>query len=129
MAIADQRLELSLAWSDLGAPVSLSLDDLERMNLVTGQFVAGALETSALSGSRVAGNDAVTGRARVITDAAQIAISIEGDLLDASEALQSTMERQGLKDVCDDQRDKVRTGRDDQPEPSSPDTSHLTPLT
>ena len=191
MAIADQRLELSLAWSDLGAPVSLSLDDLERMNLVTGQFVSGALETSALSGSRVAGNDAVIGRARVITDAAQIVtfeqgeilvarminpdwyplfdqargvilevggllahpstiarhldvptvvgvkgacskiktgdvirlqsdgrISIEGDLLDASEALQSTMERQGLKDVCDDQRDKVRTGRDDQPEPS-----------
>jgi phosphohistidine swiveling domain-containing protein len=78
--MADQRFEESLAWKSLQLPASLSVDDLERIDMLTGTR-PDATELSELSGKRVAGEQEVVGRARVITDIDQIHTFKEGEIL------------------------------------------------
>ncbi len=78
--VADQRFEASLAWKGLQLPASLSIQDLERIDMLTGTR-PDSVEQSELSGKRVAGEQEVTGRVRVITDIDQIHTFKEGEIL------------------------------------------------
>lgn len=84
VAIADQRMEDSRAWASLQAPVSLSLDDLERMNLATGELASSDISAATekhMRGTRVAGSGTLKGQARVIVDVSQIDTFMLGEVL------------------------------------------------
>ncbi len=78
--IADQRFEESCAWKALQLPASLSINDLERIDMLTGTR-PDATEITDLSGKRVAGEHEVVGKVRVITDIDQIHTFKEGEIL------------------------------------------------
>lgn len=78
--LADSRFEDSMAWQPLKLPASLSIQDLERIDMLTG-IRPDAVEQGELAGNRVAGEQEVTGRVRVITDIAQIHTFKEGEIL------------------------------------------------
>ena len=78
--LADQRFEESLIWKPLQLPASLSIRDLERIDMLTGTR-PDSIELTELSGKRVAGEQEVTGRVRVITDVGQIHTFREGEIL------------------------------------------------
>jgi len=78
--LADQRFEESLIWKPLQLPASLSIRDLERIDMLTGTR-PDMVEPTELSGKRVAGEQEVTGRVRVITNVDQIHTFKEGEIL------------------------------------------------
>jgi len=78
--VADQRFEAAMAWKSLQLPASLSIRDLERIDMLTGTR-PDAVELGELSGKRVAGDQEVIGRVRVITDIEQIHTFKEGEIL------------------------------------------------
>lgn len=78
--LADQRFEESCAWKSLQLPASLSINDLERIDMLTGTR-PDAVEVTDLSGKRVAGEQEVVGKVRVITDIDQIHTFNEGEIL------------------------------------------------
>ncbi len=78
--LADQRFEESLAWKSLQLPASLSIQDLERIDMLTGKR-PDIIESTELSGKRVAGEQEVTGTVRVITNIEQIHTFKEGEIL------------------------------------------------
>jgi len=78
--IADQRFSASNTWRSIQLPATLSISDLERIDMLTGNR-PDAVEVTELSGKRVSGELAVTGRARVITDIAQIDTFEAGEIL------------------------------------------------
>lgn len=78
--VADQRFEAAMVWKSLQLPASLSIRDLERIDMLTGAR-PDAVEQSELSGKRVAGDKEVIGRVRVITDIEQIHTFKEGEIL------------------------------------------------
>jgi phosphohistidine swiveling domain-containing protein len=61
-------------------PSALSIGDLERIDMLTGKRPDAAIETE-LAGKRVAGEQEVTGRVRVITDINQIESFERGEIL------------------------------------------------
>ena len=77
---ADQRLEATMAWKSIQPPATLSIRDLERMDLLTGALPYVA-KKGKLSGQRVAGEKEVVGTVRVITDADQIHTLKPGEIL------------------------------------------------
>ncbi len=77
---ADQRFEASIAWKSLQLPASLSISDLERIDMLTGTRPDAVVQTE-LSGKRVAGEQEVVGKVRVITDIDQIHTFKEGEIL------------------------------------------------
>ena len=76
---ADNRFAASQAWKGLQLPASLSISDLERIDMLTGKR-PDIEQQSALSGKRVAGEEEVAGTVRVITDIDQIHTFKEGEL-------------------------------------------------
>lgn len=78
--LADQRFEASMTWKSLQLPASLSISDLERIDMLTGTR-PDAVQQTELSGKRVAGEHEVTGKVRVITDIDQIHTFKEGEIL------------------------------------------------
>ena len=78
--VADKRFEASMAWKALQLPASLSISDLERIDMLTGTR-PDTVEQGDLSGKRVAGDQEVIGRVRVITDIDQIHTFEEGEIL------------------------------------------------
>lgn len=78
--LADQRFEASMSWKSLQLPASLSIRDLERIDMLTGTR-PGVVEQGELSGKRVAGDKEVIGQVRVITDIEQIHTFKEGEIL------------------------------------------------
>ncbi|MEE9322399.1 MAG: PEP/pyruvate-binding domain-containing protein [Granulosicoccus sp.] len=79
-ALADQRFAASNAWRSMQLPSTLSICDLERIDMLTGKR-PDAVEATDLTGKRVSGELAVTGRARVITDVSQIDTFKVGEIL------------------------------------------------
>jgi phosphohistidine swiveling domain-containing protein len=79
-ALADQRFEAAMAWKSLQLPASLSISDLERIDMLSGTR-PDAVEQTELSGKRVAGEQEVIGKVRVITDIDQIHTFQEGEIL------------------------------------------------
>ena len=77
---ADNRFAASQAWKGLQLPASLSISDLERIDMLTGKR-PDIEQQSALSGKRVAGEEEVVGTVRVITDIDQIHTFKEGEIL------------------------------------------------
>ena len=80
LAIAMQRAEDAQAWQELQLPASLSINDLERIDMLTGNR-PDVVEQSDLAGKRVAGEQEVIGTVRVITDINQIHTFKEGEIL------------------------------------------------
>lgn len=78
--IAKQRHEDATAWKKLQLPASLSISDLERIDMLTGNR-PDVEEQSELAGKRVAGEQEVMGTVRVITDIDQIHTFKEGEIL------------------------------------------------
>ncbi|MFK7856451.1 MAG: PEP/pyruvate-binding domain-containing protein [Granulosicoccus sp.] len=78
--IADKRFEAFMAWKSLQLPASLSISDLERIDMLTGTR-PDIVEQGELAGKRVAGDQEVIGRVRVITDIEQIDTFKEGEIL------------------------------------------------
>ena len=79
-SIADKRLQAAMAWQSIQLPTTLSLNDLERIDMLTGKRPDCTVQTD-MSGKRVAGEQEVTGRARVITDVSQIDEFQNGEIL------------------------------------------------
>ena len=79
-ALAGQRLAEADRWRSIQPPATLSVADLERADLLTG-LRPDAVEPGELAGKRVAGEHAVTGRVRVITDVAAIDTFEEEEIL------------------------------------------------
>ena len=84
VTLADERLADTRLAAPLLPPPALSIGDLERLDLLTGQR-PGASGGGELAGKRVAGEHTVTGRVRVIVDAAGI------DAFEADEILVARM--------------------------------------
>ena len=80
MRIADQRFEAAMAWKSLQLPASLSLRDLERIDMLTG-LLPDVADNADLAGKRVAGHDEVTGTIRIITHVEQIHTFKQGEIL------------------------------------------------
>ncbi|NND92517.1 MAG: hypothetical protein HKN42_16780 [Granulosicoccus sp.] len=78
--VADRRFEASMAWKSLQLPASLSISDLERIDMLTGTRPDAIVQTD-LAGKRVAGEHEVMGTVRVITDIDQINTFKEGEIL------------------------------------------------
>ena len=78
--LAVRREAEALRWQSVQPPSTLSVADLERADMVSGQR-PDAAEPGELAGKRVAGEQAVTGRVRVITDVAAIDTFEEGEIL------------------------------------------------
>ncbi|ASJ70169.1 PEP/pyruvate-binding domain-containing protein [Granulosicoccus antarcticus] len=78
--LADKRFEESCSWKPLQLPASLSINDLERIDMLTGTR-PDAVELTELSGKRVAGESEVVGTVRVITDIDQINTFKQGEIL------------------------------------------------
>ncbi len=79
-AVASQRAAEAQAWKDLQLPASLSVSDLERIDMLTGTR-PDVVEQNDLAGKRVAGEQEVIGTVRVITDIDQIHTFKEGEIL------------------------------------------------
>lgn len=77
---ADERYEASIAWKALQLPTSLSITDLERIDMLTGTR-PGVVVQGDLAGKRVAGEEEVVGTVRVITDVDQITTFKQGEIL------------------------------------------------
>lgn len=77
---ADERFEASLAWKSLQLPASLSISDLERIDMLTGRR-PDVQDLGELAGKRVAGEQEVKGTVRVITDVDQIHTFKQGEIL------------------------------------------------
>ncbi|MFK8081280.1 MAG: PEP/pyruvate-binding domain-containing protein [Granulosicoccus sp.] len=80
MSLADERFEASMTWKSLQLPASLSIADLERINMLTGTR-PDIVQQGELAGKRVAGDNEVTGTVRVITDVDQINTFKRGEIL------------------------------------------------
>ncbi|MFK7859084.1 MAG: membrane protein insertase YidC [Granulosicoccus sp.] len=80
LRIADERFEASMAWKSLQMPASLSISDLERIDMLTGTR-PDVVEQGELAGKRVAGESEVVGTVRVITDVDQIHTFKQGEIL------------------------------------------------
>lgn len=80
LSTADQRFEASLLWKSLQLPASLSVSDLERIDMLTGRR-PDVVEHGEMSGKRVAGEHEVVGTVRVITDVDEIDTFKEGEIL------------------------------------------------
>lgn len=80
LEVARQRFEDAQAWKHLQLPASLSVSDLERIDMLTGTR-PDAVEQNDLAGKRVAGEQEVIGTVRVITDIDQIHTFKEGEIL------------------------------------------------
>lgn len=78
--LADQRFAASQTWQSRQLPSALSIGDLERIDMLTGKRPNAAVETE-LAGKRVAGEQEVTGRVRVITDINHIESFERGEIL------------------------------------------------
>jgi len=78
--IADQRFAAAQTWQSMQLPSALSVNDLERLDMLTGKRPDAAANTE-LAGKRVAGEQEVTGRVRVITDVNQIESFERGEIL------------------------------------------------
>jgi len=78
--LAEQRFEAAQAWQSKQLPSTLSVSDLERLDMLTG-LRPDAIETGELSGKRVAGEHEVTGVVHVITDVSQIESFKQGEIL------------------------------------------------
>ncbi len=78
--IADERYEASIAWKSLQLPASLSITDLERIDMLTGNR-PGVVTQGDLAGKRVAGEEEVVGTVRVITELDQINTFKQGEIL------------------------------------------------
>lgn len=75
-----QRLEEAETWKSISPPTTLSVIDLEKMDVATGKVVRDE-DDGSLSGTRVAGDGAVSGKARVIRSIDEIAEFQEGEIL------------------------------------------------
>lgn len=78
--VADERFEAAQAWQSMQLPSTLSVNDLERIDMLTG-LRPDAIEATDLSGKRVAGEHEVTSTVRVITDVSQIETFKSGEIL------------------------------------------------
>ena len=80
MRTADQRFEAAIAWKSLQLPSSLSVHDLERIDMLTG-VLPDEVDHGDLVGKRVAGDHEITGKIRIITDVDQIHTFKQGEIL------------------------------------------------
>ena len=84
MRTADQRFEAAMAWKSLKLPASLSVHDVERIDMLTGllpELLPDVVDHGDLVGKRVAGDHEVTGKIRIITDIDQIHTFKRGEIL------------------------------------------------
>ena len=81
MRSIDQRFEAAMSWKSLQLPASLSVRDLERIDMLTG-VRPDVVEQGSLAGKRVAGEqEDIVGTVRVITDVDQIHTFEQGEIL------------------------------------------------
>ncbi|MFK7995034.1 MAG: PEP/pyruvate-binding domain-containing protein [Granulosicoccus sp.] len=80
LSIADERFEASIAWKSLQLPASLSISDLERIDMMTGTR-PDVVQLGELAGKRVAGESEVVGTVRVITNVDEIHTFKQGEIL------------------------------------------------
>ncbi len=78
--LAQQRVETHKAWAKIQLPSTLSVLDIESIDMLTGQ-VDNSTATAELNGNRVAGDAEVTGTVRVITDVSEISSFKQGEIL------------------------------------------------
>ena len=78
--LTDMRVAERISCKSIQLPASLSLRDIERIDMQTGKVV-GQVANTELSGARVAGEKEVTGVVRVITDVSEIDTFKKGEIL------------------------------------------------
>ena len=78
--VADERFEASQTWQSMQLPSTLSVSDLERIDMLTG-LRPDTIEATELSGKRVAGEHEVTSTVRVVTDVSEIETFQSGEIL------------------------------------------------
>lgn len=78
--LADTRFEEAASWNALQLPASLSIRDLERIDMLTGTR-SDTVDQGDMSGNRVAGELEVVGSVRVITEIDQIHAFQQGEIL------------------------------------------------
>ncbi len=78
--LTDVRVAERISCKSIQLPTSLTLRDIERIDMQTGK-IAGQTAATELSGARVAGEQEVTGVVRVITDVSEIETFKQGEIL------------------------------------------------
>ena len=78
--LTESRVDEIISCKKLQLPTSLSLREIENIDMLTGKVKGGSTETE-FSGARVAGEQEVSGVARVITDVSEIDTFKQGEIL------------------------------------------------